>query len=151
MIDYQYAYLLIPYLCVLIFHLFVCLQMSGSLGRAKLAPISLGSKPLPGIHDVSSPTLGPLKMSHNGTVSNLSGSLPSTAGRRLKDSLATSLKNGEKSVKNVDLGTVRISTTFEDEDDESTSQSVSVWIDPFNYYLLFIPDCNCFMHLKNRI
>ena len=108
-------------------------QMGGSPGHAGLAPISLsGSKPLPNIGGLpplkARSTLAPLHPSmHSGTVSSLGGSLSSTAGSRLTDTLAASSNRGD-GLGNIDVGTIRISTTFEEEDEESESESVRFFL-----------------------
>lgn len=117
--------------------------MGGSPGHGKLAPISLGgNKPLPsigGLPPLKAPSalapLRPLASMQSGTGSSLGGSLSSTAGSRLTDPLAASSNRGD-GLGNIDLGTVRISTTFEEEDDESESESVSFFFG--NVSILFV-------------
>lgn len=102
--------------------------MNGSPAHGKLAPLPAlgGGKPLPnigGLPPLKAPqSLAPLRPPPSVSQgSSLGGSLTSTGASRLSDPLGASSTRGGSG--GVDLGSVKISTQFEEEDSESESVS----------------------------
>lgn len=102
-------------------------QMNGSPPHGKLAPLLLG-KPLPsigGLPPLKTPSsLAPLRPPPT-LEGGLGASMSSTGGSsKVSERLGTISSRGEGG--GLDLGSVRISTQFEDEDTESESVSTCI-------------------------